>query len=180
MKLLWAVCALLLSCWRASASTGKNVQSAMLAEDFALFQGVKTNRPRSVRLHEFVCVLILIVTSPVFFYTAVASHNRLPLSSEAPLSGSRKPHLGHFQRRFVTVSGTIVLLRIEWASSLFCSEDSGVGVYNRPFFKKKKCSYLMQNIWRCHDVACNRICCCFDALAPGPGRTELAAVLFVG
>lgn len=69
MKLLWAVCALLLSCWRASASTGKNVQSAMLAEaaDFALFQGVKTNRPRSVIIRVFVSVLILIVTSPVIF-----------------------------------------------------------------------------------------------------------------
>lgn len=30
MKLLWAVSALLLSCWRASASTGKNFVSAML------------------------------------------------------------------------------------------------------------------------------------------------------
>lgn len=33
MKLLWAVSALLLSCWRASASTGKNSVSAMLVED---------------------------------------------------------------------------------------------------------------------------------------------------
>lgn len=38
MKLLWAVTALLLSCWRADASTGKNSVSAMLFEDvdFAL------------------------------------------------------------------------------------------------------------------------------------------------
>lgn len=33
MKLLWAVCALLLSCWQASASTGKNCVSAILVED---------------------------------------------------------------------------------------------------------------------------------------------------
>lgn len=41
----------------------------MLAEaaDFALFQGVKTNRPRSVIIRVFVSVLILIVTSPVIF-----------------------------------------------------------------------------------------------------------------
>ena len=48
MKLLWAVCALL-SCWRASASTGKNLQSAMLVEaDFDLLTDVKTNCSQSV------------------------------------------------------------------------------------------------------------------------------------
>ena len=31
--LIWAVSALLLSCWRADASTGKNCVSAMLVED---------------------------------------------------------------------------------------------------------------------------------------------------
>lgn len=38
MNLLWAVTALLLSCWRADAFTGKNSVSAMLFEDvdFAL------------------------------------------------------------------------------------------------------------------------------------------------
>lgn len=43
MKLLWAVSALLLSCWQASASTGKNCVSAMLVEDvdFALTTNIK-------------------------------------------------------------------------------------------------------------------------------------------
>lgn len=50
MKLLWAVCALL-SCWRASASTGKTLQSAMLAVDFSLFTDVKINRSQSVLVY---------------------------------------------------------------------------------------------------------------------------------
>lgn len=43
MKLLWAAGVLLLSCWRASASTGNNFVSAMLVEDvdFALATNVK-------------------------------------------------------------------------------------------------------------------------------------------
>lgn len=43
MKLLWAVSALLLGCWRANASTGKNFLSAMLVEDvdFALTTNIK-------------------------------------------------------------------------------------------------------------------------------------------
>lgn len=36
MKFFWAVCALLLGCWRANASTGKNFASAILVEDVML------------------------------------------------------------------------------------------------------------------------------------------------
>ncbi len=43
MKLLWAVSALLLSCWRTDASTGKKFVSAMLVKtvDFALVTNIK-------------------------------------------------------------------------------------------------------------------------------------------
>lgn len=43
MKLLWAACALLVCCWRASASTGKNSVSAMLVTivDFVLTSNTK-------------------------------------------------------------------------------------------------------------------------------------------
>lgn len=43
MNLLWAVSALLLGCWRANASAGKNFLSAMFVEDtdFALTTNIK-------------------------------------------------------------------------------------------------------------------------------------------
>lgn len=62
MKLLWAVSALLLSCWRANASTGKNFMSAMLVEnvDFALFTDIK-------HCHSWSCVVKVKVVDVMFF-----------------------------------------------------------------------------------------------------------------
>lgn len=42
MKLLWAVSALLLSCWRANAFTGKNFVSAMLIDDGETLPSLQT------------------------------------------------------------------------------------------------------------------------------------------
>lgn len=92
MKFFWAVCALLLSCWRVNASTGKNFASAILVEavrlDFALLTGSK-------RFHSWSCAWNATVVSINVFVTEITPPFRLDMMN---LSGVGRLHTANASR----------------------------------------------------------------------------------